>query len=175
MPAAKAEALQQMWSGYGDKMEILRSATRLAGTKASPANRKISSAATGNGGKDDEHGDQVRQAPLWKEWLNGCAQMRVAATSTFTVASAKALTTNQAAGRHRGEGGPAAEPGGEIGVHALAPADSQALVQGALERRAGPLGPLTEDHEPGRREDGETEPDPGDRRANAALGDRQRR
>jgi hypothetical protein len=73
-----------------------------------------------------------------------------------------------------GEGGPAAEPSGEIGVHAVTPAGSQALVQGALERRAGPLRPLTEDHEPGRREDGETEPNPEDRRANAALGHRQR-
>ena len=34
--------------------------------------------------------------------INGCDQTRVAPTTASTVASAEALPTNQAAGRHRG-------------------------------------------------------------------------
>src|SRR5262245_10346580 len=73
------------------------------------------------------------------------------------------------------QGGSTAEPSGELGVHAVLPAGPEALVQGTLERRAGPSRPPVENHEPGRRQDGQTEPDPENGRANAALGDRQRR
>jgi hypothetical protein len=67
-----------------------------------------------------------------------------------------------------------AEPSGEPGVHAVTPAGSEALAQGALDRRARLPRSPTEDDKPGRRHDGETEPDPEDRRRDAVLGDGQR-
>src|SRR5262245_15967442 len=77
----------------------------------------------------------------------------------------------QGAGKRRSS----AQPSGALGVHALAPAGPETLAQGTLDRRAGPKRPPAEDRKSGRRQDGETEPDPENGRAYAALDDRQRR
>ena len=74
------------------------------------------------------------------------------------------------------EGGATAEPSDEIGVHAVAPVGSEALVQGALER-PGPVlrRSLTEDDQPGRCNHGETQSDPEPGRVDAVLVDREGR
>ena len=58
------------------------------------------------------------------------------------------------------EGGSTAETSGELGTHAVTPVGSEPLVQRALERRTGSLRHATENHQPGRRNDGETQPEP---------------
>jgi hypothetical protein len=71
------------------------------------------------------------------------------------------------------EGRPTTDPSTELGVHVVPPAGPEACVQSALYRWACPQRALAEDHQPHRREDGEPEPDPEDKRASATLGDRQ--
>src|SRR5262249_29461001 len=61
---------------------------------------------------------------------------------------------------------------GRLGVNPVTPPGSEAVVQSALDRGAGARRPLSQDEKPGRREHGETGPDP-EPGAGAALCDRQ--
>jgi hypothetical protein len=56
-----------------------------------------------------------------------------------------------------GVGKVAAQPGGHPGVDGGAPASTEALGQGVLDRRARPQPPPGDHHEPGRRQNGHTE------------------
>src|SRR5215471_12661154 len=87
--AAAANHFSCSRSSPTDRANLTTSAATLT---ISPANRRMYVVAT------------RARAPSWPhEVANGCDQVRVAVPSASAVARAKALPTNQAAGRHRGE------------------------------------------------------------------------